>query len=96
MADTILNKKLDAYSNDNKLNNFIEDNELTVLITLNEYRYLISSEAQKEAEISKANNDRYERNREIENLKKQVRELENKVFDYRKVFGELPDIEVEE
>ena len=89
IKETLTSKKLDSY--ESKLKDFKAQGELTVEITLNEYRELISSNATKEKEIKQANEDRYERNSENERLKKQNKELEMKLFEYRKRYGELEE-----
>ena len=94
VTDVILDKKLDRYgSNDN---DFVADKELTVTITLNEYRDLVGKNATSSARISEAEKDKYDRNNENKALKEKVKQLENLVFEYRKEFGELPEIESEE
>lgn len=80
IEESLLKKKLDSYSS--KYEDFQAENELTVVITLNEYRTLI---------VSKATKDKYTRESENEKLKKENKELEMKLFEYRKRYGELED-----
>lgn len=94
LIETLTNKKLDSYSS--KLNDFKAERELTVEITLNEYRSLIASDVTKETEINKANKDKYTRESENKQLKEKNKELEAKLFEYRKRFGELVESEEEE
>ncbi len=89
IEESLLKRKLDSYSSE--LKDFKAENELTVEITLNEYRELIKSKATKEADIDKANKDKYTRESENEKLKKENKELEMKLFEYRKLYGELED-----
>ena len=94
IKETLLNKKLNTYGSD--LNDFKAQSELTVEITLSEYRELISSKATKEADIKKANDDRYTRNAENEKLKEENKKLEMELFEYRKRYGYLDEINEKE
>lgn len=94
LVQTLMNKKLDNWGSN--LNDFKAEKELTVEITLNEYRELIKSKATKETDIEKANKDKYTREEENKKLKKQNKELESKLFEYIRKFGDLEDKENEE
>ena len=87
IVETLTSKKLDGWGSN--LNDFKAEKELTIEITLNEYRELIKSKATKEADIEKANRDKYERDSENTKLKNEVQKLETKLFEYRKTFGDL-------
>lgn len=89
VEESLLKRKLDSYSSKNE--DFKAENELTVEITLNEYRELIKSNATKEADLKKANEAKYTREDENKKLKKENKELEMKLFEYRKLYGELED-----
>lgn len=82
VKDVILDKKLDEYGC-NK-NNFVAGSELTVEITLNEYRELVSSNATKNSDINKANEDKYKRDSENESLRKQIEELKAENYELKK------------
>ncbi len=87
IEESLLKKKLDSYSSDN--NDFQAENELTVEITLNEYRKLIEEKATADYRIKKAEENKYTRDEENKKLKQENKELEIKLFEYRKQHGEL-------
>lgn len=89
IVQTLMSKKLDSWGSN--LNDFKVEKELTVEITLNEYRELIKSKATKETDIEKANKDKYTREEENKKLKKQNKELESKLFEYIRKFGDLEE-----
>lgn len=89
IEESLLKRKIDSYSSE--LKDFQAENELTVEITLNEYRELIKSKAVADYEIKKANENKYKRDNENEKLKKENKELEMKLFEYRKAYGELEE-----
>ncbi len=89
IVQTLMSKKLDSWGSN--LNDFKAEKELTVEITLNEYRELIKSKATKETDIEKANKDKYTREEENKKLKKQNKELESKLFEYIRKFGDLEE-----
>ena len=89
IVQTLMSKKLDSWGS--SLNDFKAEKELTVEITLNEYRELIKSKATKETDIEKANKDKYTREEENKKLKKQNKELESKLFEYIRKFGDLEE-----
>lgn len=78
-CDIVLEKKLDDYSA-NK-NDFLAAQELTVTITLREYRDLVTNCATKEADISKANTEKWEYKSECEKLKEEISELKEKLYE---------------
>lgn len=82
ITNTVLDKKIDSYSYDEK--NFVAPHEITVTITLREYRKLIEEVATKQADIDKANSDRYARNQENEKLKQEISELQSELYKIQK------------
>lgn len=82
ITNTVLDKKIDSYSYDEK--DFIAPHEITVTITLREYRRLIEEVATKQADIDKANRDMYTRNSENEKLKQEVSELQSELYKIQK------------
>lgn len=85
VVDVVLDKKMDDYSYDSK-RNLQAPSELMVTITLFEYRDLISKVATRDADISKAEADRYSRNSENEKLKKEVQELKEQIYDLQRKY----------
>ena len=79
ITNVVLDKKFDSYNAN--LNNFTAPQELTVTITLNEYRGLVSANATAQADIKKANDDKFERNCENDRLKKEVAALKAKIYE---------------
>lgn len=79
ITNVVLDKKFDSYNAN--LNNFTAPQELTVTITLNEYRNLVSANATAQADINKANADKYERTCENERLNKEVAALKAKIYE---------------
>lgn len=82
ITNTVLDKKIDSYSYDEK--DFIAPHEITVTITLREYRRLIEEVATKQADIDKANSDMYTRNQENERLKQEISELQVELYKIQK------------
>lgn len=82
VKDVILDKKMDGY-NWNK-DDYSAQGELTVTITLSEYRNLVSNVATRDAAIGAANADKYTRNQENEQLKKEVAALKAELYEYQK------------
>lgn len=78
-CDIVLEKKLDDYSANKK--DFLAAQELTVTITLREYRDLVTNCATREADISKANNEKWKYQSECEELKKKISELKEKLYE---------------
>lgn len=87
IEESLLKRKLDSYSSE--LKDFQAENELTVEITLNEYRHLIEENAISEYKVKKAEENKYSRDEENRKLKQENKELEMKLFEYRKQYGEL-------
>lgn len=81
IVNTVLDKKLDGYVSSSELHNFIAPQEITVTITISEYRELVQKVATRQADIDKAEADRYERNRKIEELEKENAELKAKIYE---------------
>lgn len=90
IKESLIKRKLDSYY-ECELKDFKAENELMVTITLNEYRKLIEKNATTENRISEAEKDKYRRNEENEKFKKENKELEMKLFEYRKLYGELEE-----
>ncbi len=83
VCETILDKKLDAYSFEK--NDFAASGELTVTITLSEYRSLVAGNATRKADIDKANSDKYERESENKRLKEEVSQLKAEIYELKTV-----------
>ena len=81
LKDVVLDKKMD-YSFERK--DFLASGELTVTITLGEYRRLVEDCATAKQRIDKANDDRYERNKENEALKRENAELKAELYELKK------------
>lgn len=79
--NVVLDRKFDGYLSSSDLHNFIAPQEITVTITISEYRELIQEVATKKADIAKAESDRYERGRKIEELTKENAELKAKIYE---------------
>ena len=82
VKDVLLDKKLDRYGFEN--NDFLASGELTVTITLSEYRKLVKDVATAQARIDKAEEDRYERNRENERLTEENNKLKAELYEMQK------------
>lgn len=87
IEESLLKRKIDSYSSE--LKDFQVENELTVEVTLNEYRKLIEEKAIADYRIKKAEENKYTRDEENRKLKQENKELEMKLFEYRKQYGEL-------
>lgn len=94
VKDVVLEKKMDNYSSNN--DNFVASQELTVTITLSEYRKLVSSDATRSEAISKANDDKYERESEIKSLKAQVEALKAENYELKKAVEKATGVSEEE
>lgn len=92
IEETLLKKKLDNYSS--QLEDFQAENELLVEITLNEYRELVKEKALKDYKIKEAENERYAKYKENEKLKEEIKELKEKILEYKLHCGELNKIEI--
>lgn len=78
VTSAILDKKLDGFGW--KQNDFVAEGELTITITLAEYRELVSSNARKQYDIDRANEDKYKRDSENKMLKEEVDALRAKLY----------------
>lgn len=79
VKNVVLEKKLENYYFEEK--NFSAPGELMITITLKEYRELVQKVATSDERIKVADNDKYERNKENEALKKEVEELKSKLYE---------------
>ena len=95
VKDVVLEKKMDNYSSNNN-DNFVASQELTVTITLSEYRKLVSSDATRSEAISKANDDKYERESEIKSLKAQVEALKAENYELKKAVEKATEVSEED
>lgn len=66
------------------VNDFIAEDEITVTITLNEYRDLIRSDATTQERIDRANESKYDRERENEALSAENAELKQELYELKK------------
>ena len=80
--DVILDKKLQGYGYHE--HDFVASQEITVTITLDEYRELVKEKATADIRIKEAENDKYERNQENDNLKKENAELKAELYELQK------------
>lgn len=80
VKNVVLEKKLENYYFEEK--NFSAPGELMITITLKEYRELVQKVATSDERIKVADNDKYERNKENEALKKEVEELKSKLYEF--------------
>ena len=76
---TLLEEKLDKYGCD--MHDYKAETELTVTITLSEYRQLVISVATAEGRIRVAEEGKWERNRRIEELKKENADLHRRIYE---------------
>lgn len=83
IKDVVLDKKLESCRYGDGMNNFVADHELTVEITLNEYRELIKSKATADERIRRAEDGKWTRDKENEDLKKQVDYLKSVIVTIR-------------
>lgn len=81
VCEVILSKKLDKYGDNN--NDFVATRELTVTITLSEYRALVTAKATRDADINKANTDRYQRESDNRALKEEVAKLKAELYELK-------------
>ena len=79
VTSTILDKKMEKYCWEGK--DYVAENELTITITLAEYRELIASNATKQYDIAKANEDKYKRDAENKMLKEEVDALRARIYE---------------
>lgn len=81
VCEVILSKKLNKYGDNN--NDFVATGELTVTITLSEYRALVTAKATRDADINKANTDRYQRESDNRALKEEVAKLKAELYELK-------------
>ena len=79
VTSTVLDKKMEHYRWDAR--DYVAESEITITITLAEYRALVISEATKQYEIAKANEDKYKRESENKMLKDEVDALRAKLYE---------------
>lgn len=79
VTSTVLDKKMEHYRWDAR--DYVAESEITITITLAEYRALVISEATKQYEIAKANEDKYKRESENKMLKEEVDALRAKLYE---------------
>lgn len=79
VTSAVLDKKMEQYSWNGK--DYVAENELTITITLAEYRALVASDATKQYDIEKANQDKYKRDEENRRLKEEVEALRVKIYE---------------
>lgn len=82
IKDAVLDKKMNGYGFEE--NNFLAQSELTVTITLKEYRGLIEKVATRDSAIKSAEANKYSRNTENEQLKKEIATLKAELYEYQK------------
>ena len=89
-ADLVLDRKMDAgrYGGGD-LHNYVASQELTVTITLSEYRELVSGIATKDKDISIANDNKYQREQEIKEVKAANDTLKAENYDLKVIIGNL-------
>ena len=89
-ADLVLDRKMDAgrYSGGD-LHNYVASQELTVTITLSEYRELVSGIATKDKDISIANDNKYQREQEIKEVKAANDTLKAENYDLKVIIDNL-------
>ena len=80
--DVILDKKLQGYGYHE--HDFVASQEITVTITLDEYRELVKEKGTADIRIKETENDKYERNQENDNLKKENAELKAELYELQK------------
>ena len=86
VTSTILDKKMEQYRWQAK--DYVAENELTITITLAEYRDLVASEATKQYDIAKANEDKYKRDSENKMLKEEVDSLRARLYELQTLCAE--------
>lgn len=93
ITTAILDKKLESYNFENR--NFCAEGEITVTITLGEYRELVTKAAISQSAIDKANSDKYERELENKNLKEENSALKAELYELKKSFDNVVNVEEE-
>ena len=82
VMDVVLDKKMDGYGWESK--DYLAHQELTVTITLGEYRKLVQDCATAQSRISAAEDDKYKRNAENENLRNENASLKAELYELQK------------
>ena len=89
-ADLVLDRKMDAARyGGGDLHNYVASQELTVTITLSEYRELVSGIATKDKDISIANDNKYQREQEIKEVKAANDTLKAENYDLKVIIDNL-------
>ena len=78
-TNAVLDKKIGDYRFANE--NFVAPQELTVTITLAEYRDLVGKVATRDADIDKANTDKWKREDENKKLRDEIANLKEKLYE---------------
>ena len=86
VTSTILDKKMEHYRWDAR--DYVAESEITITITLAEYLALVTSEATKQYDIAKANEDKYKRDDENKRLKEEVDYLRKSLYDLQNRYAE--------
>ena len=86
VTSTILDKKMEHYRWDGR--DYVAESEITITITLAEYRALIASDATKQYDIAKANEDKYKRESENKMLKEEVDSLRARLYELQTLHAE--------
>lgn len=86
VTSTILDKKMEHYRWDSR--DYVAEREITITITLAEYRALIASDATKQHDIAKANEDKYKRDSENQRLKEEVDSLRARLYELQTLHAE--------
>jgi hypothetical protein len=86
VTSTILDKKMEHYRWDSR--DYVAEKEITITITLAEYRELIASDATKQHDIAKANEDKYKRDSENQRLKEEVDSLRARLYELLPLYAE--------
>lgn len=81
VTSAVLAKKMDSYGWEPK--NYVAENELTITITLAEYRALVASNAVKQHDIDKANEDKYKRDSENKMLREENENLRAELYEIK-------------
>jgi len=79
VTSAVLDKKMESFQW--KGEDFVAENELTITITLAEYRSLVTSNATKQYDIAKANEDKYKRDSENKMLKEEIEALRSRIYE---------------
>ena len=94
LAETLKEHKTNSFYGGNPYN-FVLNGELVVDITLGEYRHLVKEVALKEADIKKAETDKYNREKLIKELETENAELKKKLCAYTITYGKMEEMDNE-